>query len=128
MTLLLDAHAFLWFCQDDPALAQTARDRIEDPGHRKLVSIASCWEIAIKAGLRRLALGELSSTYLAAALSKTGFELLPITLEHATAVEALPPHHKDPFDRLLIAQSMIEGIPIVSVDAKFDSYPVTRLW
>ena len=63
-----------------------------------------------------------------AALKRTGFELLPIALDHATAVESLPPHHRDPFDRLLIAQAIIEGMPIVGVDAQFDAYGVTRLW
>jgi PIN domain nuclease of toxin-antitoxin system len=128
MTLLLDTHAFLWFCQDDPALSQPAKAHIENPSNRKLLSVASCWEIAIKAGLKKLSLGEPSSSYLPAALSRTGFELLAITLEHATTVENLPPHHKDPFDRLLVAQAKVENIPVVSADAVFDSYLVTRLW
>src|SRR4051812_28503400 len=104
MTLLLDTHAFLWFCQDDPALSATARALIEDPANRKLVSLASCWEIAIKAGLGKLTLGEPRGTYIPTALARTGFEMLPISLAHAPAVEPLPAHHKDPFDRLLIAQ------------------------
>ena len=128
MTLLLDTHAFLWFCQDDPQLSTTAKTLIEDPGNRKLVSIASCWEIAIKAGLGKLRLGEPSGTYIPAALAQTGFELLPISLANATGVEQLSPHHKDPFDRMLIAQAMVEGIPLVSVDPAFDGYPITRLW
>jgi PIN domain nuclease of toxin-antitoxin system len=128
VTLLLDTHAFLWFCQDDPSLSAAAKVLIEDAGNRKLVSVASCWEIAIKAGLGKLRLGELSATYIAAAISRTGFELLPISLAHATAVESLPLHHRDPFDRLLVAQLMIEGIPIVSVDSQLDAYGVTRVW
>jgi PIN domain nuclease of toxin-antitoxin system len=105
VTLLLDTHAFLWFCQDDPALSAAGKAMIEDPAHRKLVSIASCWEIAIKAGLGKLTLGESSRTYIPNALARTGFELLEITRSHATAVEALPTHPKDPFDRLMIAQA-----------------------
>lgn len=128
MTLLLDTHTFLWFCQDDPALSAAAKALVEDPANRKLVSVASCWEIAIKAGLGKLTLGEPSGTYIPNALARTGFELLPISLAHATAVEPLPPHHKDPFDRLLIAQATIEGIPLVSVDGAFDPYGITRLW
>ena len=128
MTLLLDTHAFLWFCQDDPALSGSAKALIEDPGNRKLVSVASCWEIAIKAGLRKLTLGEPSATYLPNALARTGFDLLGISLVHATAVESLPPHHKDPFDRLLTSQAQAEGIPIVSADGQFDAYGITRLW
>lgn len=128
MTLLLDTHAFLWFCQDDPALSGTAKSLIEDAGNRKLVSVASCWEIAIKAGRGKLKLGEPSGTYLPNALARTGFDLLPISLAHAAGVELLPPHHKDPFDRLLVAQALAEGIPIVSADLAHDPYGVTRLW
>lgn len=128
MTLLLDTHAFLWFCQDDPSLSATAKALIEDPANRKFVSLASCWEIAIKAGLRKLTLGETSQSYISNALARTGFELLPIALAHATGVETLPLHHRDPFDRLLTAQAKIEAIAIVSSDAAFDPYGVSRLW
>jgi len=128
MTLLLDTHTFLWFCQDDPLLSKAAKTLIEDPGNRKLASVASCWEIAIKAGLGKLKLGELSRTYISNALSRTGFDLLAISLAHATGVESLPTHHKDPFDRLLISQALADGLPIVSVDAIFDQYGVIRLW
>ena len=128
MNLLLDTHTFLWFCQGDPSLSAAAGLLIEDPANRKLVSVASCWEIAIKAGLGRLILGEPSGTYIPAALARTGFEVLPITVRHATTVETLPPHHKDPFDRLLIAQATTEGIPVVGIDQMFDKYAVTRLW
>lgn len=128
MTLLLDTQAFLWFCQGDPLLSATAKSLIEDASNRKLLSVASCWEAAIKSGLGKLRLGEPSDTYFANALARTGIELLPISLAHATRVESLPKHHKDPFDRLLVVQSLTEGIPIVSVDAIFDSYGTTRLW
>lgn len=128
MTLLLDTHAFLWFCQNDPALSAAAEALIEDPANRKFVRVASCGEIAIKAGLGRLTLGEPSGTYLPNALARTGFELLPISQAHATAVESLRAHHKDPFDRLLVAQALVEVIPVVSVDAAFDPYGVIRLW
>jgi PIN domain nuclease of toxin-antitoxin system len=126
--LLLDTHAFLWFCQDDPLLSRTAKTLIEDAGNRKLVSLASCWEIAIKAGLGKLILGEPSGTYIPAALARTAFQLLPISLAHATSVETLTQHHKDPFDRLLVAQALIESCPIVSGDGVFDAYGVQRLW
>jgi PIN domain nuclease of toxin-antitoxin system len=128
MRLLLDTHTFLWFCQGDAALSATAKTLIEDPANHKLVSVASCWEIAIKAGLGKLTLGEPSATYIPAALSRTGFELLPVSLVHATAVESLPPHHRDPFDRLLVAQAKIEVIPVVSADPALDPYGVRRLW
>jgi PIN domain nuclease of toxin-antitoxin system len=128
VTLLLDTHTFLWFCQDDPALSATAKGLIEDPANRKLVSVAGAWEIAIKAGLGKLNLGEPSKTYIPNALARTGFELLPISLAHATAVESLPLHHRDPFDRLLVAQAMIEKLPLVSADRVLDPYGVNRLW
>jgi PIN domain nuclease of toxin-antitoxin system len=126
MILLLDTHAFLWFCQDDPGLSAMAKALLEDPANRKLVSVASCWEIAIKAGLGKLKLGEPSGSYLPNALAKTGFELLPIAVAHATGVESLPLHHRDPFDRLLVAQAIAEQLPIVSGDPMLDAYGVTR--
>jgi PIN domain nuclease of toxin-antitoxin system len=105
-----------------------AKTLIEDPANRKLVSVASCWEIAIKSGLGKLRLGEPTATYIPAALSRTGFNLLQISVAHATAVETLPPHHRDPFDRMLVAQGIIEGLPIVSADVAIDPYGVRRLW
>jgi PIN domain nuclease of toxin-antitoxin system len=128
MNLLLDTHALLWFFWDDPQLSATAKALIEDPANRKLVSRASCWEIAIKVSIGKLNLGEPSGTFLPREVARNLFEILPITLDHATAVESLPLHHRDPFDRLLIAQAMREGIPLVTADPVFDSYPVKRLW
>lgn len=128
MKLLLDTHAFLWFCQGDRRLSATARALIEDAGNLKLVSIASCWEIAIKAGLKKIALGEPSSSYIPTALKSAGFQLLSITVEHATAVEALSAHHRDPFDRLLVAQAMCEQATIISVDPALDPYAINRIW
>ncbi|MCY2966683.1 MAG: type II toxin-antitoxin system VapC family toxin [Planctomycetota bacterium] len=87
-----------------------------------------CWEIAIKVGSKKLDLGELATTFLPRELTANMFDLLKIELRHVTFVETLPPYHKDPFDRLLIAQSTIEAIPILSVDVAFDRYGVNRLW
>ncbi len=126
--LLLDSHAFLWFVWDDPHLSPTAKALIEDPTHHKFVSIATCWEIAIKAGLKKLELGEAAKTFLPRELSANRFVVLGIELAHATFIETLPLHHKDPFDRLLIAQSLLEAMPLVSADVQFDPYGVTRLW
>ena len=128
MNLLLDSHTFLWFCQGDASLSTKAKSLIEDAGNRKLLSVASCWEIAIKASLGKLKLGEPTATYLPAALSRTRFELLSLALAHVTGVEALPTHHKDPFDRLLIAQAIVEDLHVVSADSQFDFYPITRVW
>ncbi len=126
--ILLDSHAFLWFVWDDPLLSPAAKQRIEDPANHKWVSVASCWEIAIKAGLGKLRLGEPATTFLPRELATNHFSPLRIELAHVTLVETLPPHHKDPFDRLLIAQAIIEKRPLVSADAVFDEYGVTRLW
>ena len=128
MTLLLDTNAFLWFCQDHPMLSSKAKALIEDPANRKVVSIATCWEIAIKVGLGKLNLGESSFTYIQNALAKTMFDLLPISLVHATAVELLPQHHRAPFDRLLITQARVEEIALIIADVMFDRYEIVRYW
>ena len=128
MNLLLDTHSLLWFLNEDPQLVLNAKALIEDSFNRKFVSMASCWEIAIKIGLNKLDLGEPVATFLPRELLVNKFDLLHIELVHALHVEKLPRHHRDPFDRLLVAQSMIEKIAIVSSDEKFDSYGVVRLW
>jgi PIN domain nuclease of toxin-antitoxin system len=128
VTLLLDTHVLLWFLKGDPQLSPAARSAIEDASNRKLVSIASCWEIAIKAGLGKLKLGEPAGVLLARELLTNSFDLLPISLAHATAVEALAPHHKDPFDRLLIVQAIAESATLVSADGQLDAYGVSRTW
>ncbi len=128
MNLLLDTHSLLWFLNEDPHLVPNAKGLIEDSLNRKFVSMATCWEIAIKVGLKKLDLGEPVSTFLPRELLVNKFGLLHIELVHALHVENLPRHHRDPFDRLLVAQSVIEKIAIVSSDEKFDSYGVVRLW
>jgi PIN domain nuclease of toxin-antitoxin system len=127
-SLLLDSHSLLWFVWDDPQLSSDAKASIENADNRKLVSIASCWEIAIKVGLGKLDLGEPSRSFLPREIARNSFELLPISLEHATAVEALPLHHRDPFDRLLAAQATVDKLDLVSADPTFDQYGVARLW
>lgn len=128
MKLLLDTHTLLWFLQDHQDLSPTAKALIEEPNHQKHVSAASCWEIAIKSTRGKLGLSEPSGVLLARELPRNGFDVLNINLEHATHVELLPEHHKIPFDRLLVAQSMIEGMPLVSVDTQMDAYGITRFW
>ena len=128
MNLLLDTHVLLWFLNDDPQLVPSATALITDPANRKFVSIATCWEIAIKVGLKKLDLGEPATTFLPRELSANKFDVLGIELAHVTFIETLPLHHKDPFDRLLIAQSLLETMPIVSADLQFDPYGVTRFW
>src|ERR1700677_240071 len=113
-SLLLDTHTMLWFFWDDPQLSTSAKTLIENADNRKLVSIASCWEIAIKVGLGKLDLGESNRSFLPREIARNKFELLPISLDHATMVEGLTLHHRDPFDRLLVAQAMAEGATLVS--------------
>jgi PIN domain nuclease of toxin-antitoxin system len=128
VNIILDTHTLLWFLNDAPQLAPTAKSLIADPANRKFVSMATCWEIAIKVGLKKLDLGEPATTFLPRELAANNFAVLRIEQAHVTFVETLPPHHKDPFDRILISQSLLETMPIVSADTLFDPYGVTRLW
>lgn len=128
MTLLLDTHSFLWFWWDDSQLSVTAKQAIRDPANRKLVSTASCWEIAIKVSLKKLDLGAPYRGFIHQHMVRNNFELLQITDEHLAELVDLPFHHKDPFDRLLVAQSLYERIPIVSIDPQLDTYGTTRIW
>jgi PIN domain nuclease of toxin-antitoxin system len=128
MNLLLDTHTMLWFFWDDPQLSVTAKKLIADSNNHKWVSIASCWEVAIKSAVGKMQLGEPARTFLPREIAANNLDLLQISLDHATAVELLPMHHRDPFDRLLVAQANIEQLAIVSIDAAFDPYGVKRLW
>lgn len=128
MRLLLDTHTLLWFTLNDPQLSQTATALIMDPAHEKLVSPASYWEIAIKIGANKYALTAPYEDFMREAIDKNGFLYLHIEPRHTALLTTMPHHHKDPFDRLLVAQALVEGIPLVSVDAKLDPYGVIRLW
>lgn len=128
MKLLLDTHAFLWFVEENAKLSSIARSAIENPQNQKWVSIASCWEISIKVGIGKLQVSDPVDMFLNRELTANGFSILPIELRHVTHVSGLTPHHRDPFDRLLIAQSQIEGFRLVSGDFAFDEYGVTRVW
>jgi PIN domain nuclease of toxin-antitoxin system len=128
VTLLLDTHSFLWFWWDDSQLSKAAKQAICDATNRKLVSTVSCWEIAIKVSLKKLDLGTPYRGFIRQHMVRNNFELLQITDEHLAVLVDLPFHHKDPFDRLLIAQAMVEQIPLVSTDSILDAYPIRRLW
>lgn len=128
MKLLLDTHAFLWFITGNSKLSRTARLLIDDLANDKFVSIVSLWEIAIKFGLGRLDLSDKFEVLFPNQLIINGFEQLPIENEHLYEFIKLPHHHSDPFDRLLIAQTIAEKMSVVSVDTAFDDYSVTRLW
>ena len=128
MRLLLDTHAFLWFFIGDASLSAPARALIEDESNEKFFSIASLWEIAIKTSMGKLTLSAPFDEIFPAQLSNNGIDLLPITPAHVSAITTLTFHHRDPFDRLLIAQAMIDQMGIVSADRALDAYSVTRLW
>jgi PIN domain nuclease of toxin-antitoxin system len=128
MKLLLDTHSFLWFIDGNPRLSATARQLIEDPGNERLVSIASLWEMAILISLGRLTIAEPFATLMADQLQRNSMQVLDINVAHTAQVASLPFHHRDPFDRMLIAQALVEAIPIVGVDSAFDAYSITRLW
>src|SRR5437762_2824443 len=112
----------------DPQLSSTATSLIMDPGDEKLVSPASYWEIAIKVSVKKYALSKPYDVFMDEAIDKNGFAYLHIEPKHTAVVATLPFHHKDPFDRLLVAQALVEGTPIISNDTALDAYGITRLW
>jgi PIN domain nuclease of toxin-antitoxin system len=129
MRLLLDTHIFLWFVFDDPKLSPTIRGLIIDPSNEILLSIASLWEVTIKVSTGKLQLKSDVVSFFDVECQRNDIGILPIEAEHLGPLETMPFHHRDPFDRLLIAQSLVENIPILSADVAFDAYEgVTRLW
>lgn len=120
MRLLLDTHALLWALGDPDRLVPATRELLEDPAHDIFVSAASLWEIAIKAGLGKLEV----PTDLERAVFAVGFQALEIRFPHVRALRGLPNHHRDPFDRILVAQALHEGLKIVSRDARMPLYGV----
>jgi PIN domain nuclease of toxin-antitoxin system len=128
MRLLIDTHSFIWWIQDDKRLSTAARALLRDRANEVFVSIATIWEIAIKVGVGRLRMPPELRVFLADQIARTGFSLLPIAFEHVVAVHALPQHHRDPFDRLLIAQCRQEILTLVSRDDKFALYDVELVW
>lgn len=125
-SILLDTHIFIWLSEDDSNLPVSTRDMIEDTDN-VFVSIASFWEISIKLTIGKLSLqadfNEIESRFTA-----TRFQLLPISVKDTVQLRQLPLHHKDPFDRILIAQAINHALAIVSADTTFDTYPIQRVW
>jgi PIN domain nuclease of toxin-antitoxin system len=123
MSFLLDTHILLWFLENDSKLSERLRNIITIPENLIFVSAISAWEISIKQSLGKL----IAPNNLEEALRFCRFEILPITLTHGIKIADLPMHHKDPFDRMLIAQALIEGLTIITVDRKFNLYDVPLL-
>ena len=128
MRVLLDTHAFLWFVLKHPRLGVTASTLLNDPRNEVLLSPVTYWEVAIKISTGRYQLPEPFEPFIQDQIDLNGFIDLPITVAHTAQVSRLPFHHRDPFDRLLVAQAIVESVPILSADTMLDSYPATRVW
>ena len=128
MKYLLDTHTLLWFITNDKKLSDRARQLIESSNNESFLSIVSLWEIAIKTALGKLDLAEPFEQMFPKQLQLNCIEVLDIAVDNLTKLTTLPFYHGDPFDRLIIAQGLVEGIPIISVDTIFDAYGVDREW
>lgn len=127
MKLLLDTHAFIWFVENDESLPASLKIQIEDTDNEIFISIVSLWEIAIKTSLGKLEMA-IDLPTIIDKIEENGFVMLPIFPEHTVCVASLPFHHRDPFDRMLIAQTIVEKLKIISKDGVFDSYGVDWFW
>ena len=128
MRLLLDSHAFLWFCEGSPDLSKPAREAIEEPTNEKWISHASAWEIAIKLSIGKLKLDAAYSDLFPKSVEQNGFQMVASAFAHYEQLQQLPPIHGDPFDRLIISQALVEGFTIVTCDQNFSKYGVPVLW
>jgi PIN domain nuclease of toxin-antitoxin system len=128
MNVLLDTHSFLWFIAGDVRLSAPAQALIEAPENDLFLSMASVWEIAIKYSLGKLTLAQPFGDVISAQIDANGINLLPLEVAHTVQVTALPFHHRDPFDRMIVAQALVENLPVISVDPALDLYGIKRLW
>ncbi|HEX5727235.1 MAG TPA: type II toxin-antitoxin system VapC family toxin [Longimicrobiaceae bacterium] len=128
MKLLLDTHALLWFLGGNERLSAQARSAIEDLSNQRLFSMAGAWEVAIKVSLGKLSLHAPFEQLVPGELRANAIELLPILPQHVIALASLPFHHRDPFDRMLVAQATVEGASVVSADPTLDAYEIPRIW
>jgi PIN domain nuclease of toxin-antitoxin system len=127
MNLLLDTHAYIWFSTNNRELSSTVKRLIEDSENSSYISIASLWEMSIKISLGKLSIDK-DFKYIIQDLTESGINLLPISFDHILMSSALPFHHRDPFDRIIVAQSLCEGMKLLSVDTIFDQYSSDRIW
>lgn len=128
MRLLLDTHVFLWWILEDRRLSQSAESLIRDTGNDLILSAVSGWEIAIKTSLGRLSLPADPSTFIPDQIRLNDLSTMDVRMHHTLAVHNLPPHHADPFDRLLVAQSVTERVPLLTRDAAFAQYDIETIW
>jgi PIN domain nuclease of toxin-antitoxin system len=128
MKFLADTHAFIWFVTDSPQLSANAKNLFESPDSERFLSVASIWEIAIKTNLGKLSFARPLKQFVPEQIAINYIRLLDISLSHALRVANLPLHHRDPFDRMIVAQSLEESLPILSSDEALDPYGVKRIW
>lgn len=128
MRALLDTHTFLWWVLDVPRLSADARSILEDGANELLFSAASAYELTIKAETGRLTLPEPAASYIPSRLAANAFESLSVELPHAVRAGSLPSIHRDPFDRMLVAQGQVEGLPILTADPAISRYDVETIW
>lgn len=128
MRLVIDTHTLIWAMDDPVKLSGPATAALQAPANDLLLSAATVWELAIKIGQGKLRLSLSYRQWMDKAIADLGLTILPVTVEYAERQADLPTHHKDPFDRLIIAQALVEGVPVVCADTIFDSYGVIRLW
>ncbi len=128
MRLLIDTHCWLWFLLAPQKLNHAACQLLQEPEHEIYLSAASAWEIVIKFGLGKLEIPLTPTKYIPQRLAALGHTSLPITQEHVLQIEGLPPHHKDPFDRVLVAQAQVDGLQLVTADEILKRYDVSMIW
>ena len=128
MKILLDTHTFLWWNEASPRLSKKALVLLSDPANTLLVSVVSAWELVLKTQTGKLRLPESPNVYIPTRMAHYAMHALPVTLAHVLASESLPLHHRDPFDRLLVAQATIENVPIVTADSEFRRYAIKVAW
>jgi len=126
--VLLDSHAFLWATTDDARLSETARNLLRAPEHDLFLSAASAYELAWKAGSGALVLPSEPTRWIETRMQAFGVRALPVTWEHAAAAARLPPIHRDPWDRILVAQARAEGVALLTIDARIRRYDVETIW
>jgi PIN domain nuclease of toxin-antitoxin system len=128
MKLLLDTHVFLWWDEASPRLSRRAHKLIADPENTLYLSVVSAWEMILKVGTGKLIFPSAAAVYIPARLAHYRFEVLPLGLGHVLAAETLPTHHRDPFDRMLVAQAEVERLPILTHDPQIRKYNVETVW
>lgn len=128
MRSLIDAHTLVWAVDNPSLLGARASVELRNLNNELLLGAGTLWELAIKVGLSKLTLSLSYGQWIRKAIADLGLSILPIIVDHADVQSGLPHHHRDPFDRLMVAQAMVEGIPIISADSQLDPYGIQRIW